>query len=120
LQPRPSHTDQQRQAGKHPSRGSIFRSSYPAIERVATHPRFDEISFILNDFLEVEGHAFDAESMERILISRVGSRYTNPRIRVMLVTTNESLFALADVTKPGASPATNETKGFSSVDEAKA
>jgi hypothetical protein len=58
--------------------------------------------------------------MERILVSRVGSRYTNPRIRVMLVTTNESLFALADVTKPGAFPATNETKGFGSVDEAKA
>lgn len=38
----------------------------------------------------------------------------------MLVTTNESLFALADVTKAGAFPATNETKGFSSVDEAKA
>ena len=91
-----------------------------SVERVAAHPRFGEISFILNDFLEVGDHTFDGDSMERILISRLGSRYTNPRIRVMLVTTNESLFALADVTKPGSFPATNETKGFSSMDEARA
>ena len=60
----------------------------------------------------------DAASNERILVSRMGSRYTNPRIRVMLVTTNAALLALADVTKPGGFPPTNETKGFATTVEA--
>ena len=91
-----------------------------SVEAVASHPDFDQLRFILNDFLGVESYVMDAASLERILVSRVGSRYTNPRIRVMLVTTDPVLFALADVTKPGAFPATNETKGFATTAEARA
>jgi hypothetical protein len=43
-----------------------------SVEEVAAHPRFDDISFVLNDFLEVGGYTLDADSMERILVSRVG------------------------------------------------
>ena len=91
-----------------------------SVEEVAAHPEFDQLRFILNDFLNVDSHVMDSASLERILVSRVGSRYTNPRIRVMLVTADPVLFALADVTKPGSFPATNETKGFATTAEARA
>jgi hypothetical protein len=91
-----------------------------SVEAVAVHPDFDQLRYIMNDFLGVTSFAMDADSMERILVSRVGSRYTNPRIRVMLVTKDAELFALADVTKPNSFPATNETKGFATTVEARA
>ena len=91
-----------------------------SVEAVAAHPDFDQLRFILNDFLDVDHHEIDAASLERILVSRLGSRLTNPRIRVMLVTTNTALFALSDVSQPGSFPATNETKGFATLLEARA
>ena len=89
------------------------------VETVAAHRDFDTLRFILNDFLGVATHDIDSDSLERITISRLGSRFTNPRIRVLLVTRNPALFNLADVTKPGSFPATNETKGFETLGEAR-
>lgn len=90
-----------------------------SVEEVAAHPRFDGLRFILNDFLDVGKHIFDADSMFRILVSRIGSRYSNPNIRVLLVTTDADLFALSNGSTPGAFPTTNETKSFTSVAEAR-
>lgn len=89
------------------------------------HPRFDELRYIIVDFLDIEKAVFDAESfLDEICthahISAAAAK-TNPNIRVAVVATDETTQALTEFyhlqVKNGIMPW--ELRLFQSVDEAR-
>lgn len=59
-------------------------------------PRFDDPRYVVNDFTAITGHAIDApELMEDLGAISIGSRATNPQLRVLIVTTDERIRRLA-------------------------
>ena len=91
-----------------------------SVEQVSAHPRFDEIRYILNDFLDADVvDSLDAETSDRMMAQRIGATFTNPRFRVLIVSRNPRLVAIADLTKPPTPPDSNKAKGFATVIEAR-
>ncbi|MBL8489732.1 MAG: STAS/SEC14 domain-containing protein [Rhodocyclaceae bacterium] len=57
-------------------------------------PRFDGISYSINDFLGVVGFDVGQDTIVDMAAASLGARYTNPKIRVALVTCDERIDAL--------------------------
>lgn len=65
-----------------------------AADDIASDPRLDGLRLVITDLLALESHAVDAASMERVAITRLGSRQTNPNVRLLVVTTDPAFLAL--------------------------
>jgi len=68
--------------------GSEFADS---VDEIACDPRFDDLRFSINNFLDIEGHSIDERAIERIAVTRIGSIRSNPNIRVIVITTDETV-----------------------------
>ena len=68
-------------------------------EAIAAHPDFDRVTYIVNDFTGSDGHGIDGDALERIAVIRFGSMSTNRKIRVLVVSTDPRVTALADAVK---------------------
>jgi hypothetical protein len=64
-------------------------------QELAAEPAFDELKFIIIDFADVSDHGIDEAAIEQIAVIRIGSMMSNPNIRVLLVTTDHRMTALA-------------------------
>ncbi|MBI4692462.1 MAG: hypothetical protein HY749_00385 [Gammaproteobacteria bacterium] len=60
-------------------------------------PRFDTLYYVVNDFSAVTDHAIDGpDILEELGAISLGSRWTNPRLRVLVVTTDERIRRFAE------------------------
>lgn len=87
---------------------------------VAANPRFDDLRYIINDFLGIDGHSgLDAEAIEAIAAVRYGSMATNPRIRVVFVANEPLRRELAEAMQRWPLKGSHETVAFDSVEQAR-
>jgi hypothetical protein len=81
-------------------------------------PRFDELRFVINDFLAMQDIAISLQVVEEISIMDSGAAFSNPRIKVAVVTTSTDVINLttAYINSP-----LNQypTRIFSTLDEAR-
>lgn len=91
-----------------------------AADDIASDPRLDGLRFVITDLLALESHAVDAASMERVAITRLGSRQTNPNVRLLVVTTDPVFLALVASAAKGVFVGTNEPHTFDTVADARA
>jgi hypothetical protein len=81
--------------------------------------RFDSLRYCINDFLGITGISSSPQDIEDISALDKGASFSNPRIRIAVVTTSPEVVALAT---EYANSALNSypTKIFSSLDDANA
>ena len=96
--------------------GAEFAS---AVQRTAADARFGNLRYIISDFLDVLGHSIEEREMESVAASRIGSGYTNPKIRVALITTDPSIARLKDMIDSNMFRTPYETRVLASVAEAR-
>ncbi len=63
-------------------------------ESVLGDPRVDEIRYIINDLLAVEGYTVTTEQAEYLASFNRGSSFSNPRIRIAYVTRDAKVIFL--------------------------
>lgn len=82
-------------------------------------PRFDDMRYVINDFLDITGCSAGASDAEEVATQDCGAAMTNPRIRIAVVTDSPSIIAL---TNQYANSPVNayETRIFSTLPEARA
>ena len=88
-------------------------------EEIACHPNFGRIRFIIDDMLEAQGFELDKACIERIAISHIGSQYTNPNIRIAVVTCGNAIARMAQMLAHPWFGDTYETQVFASVVQAR-
>lgn len=60
------------------------------------HEDFESIRYIVNDFLDIDGHEIDTASvLEALAVNSIGAKRTNPDIRVVVVTEDDRIIAMA-------------------------
>lgn len=91
-----------------------------AAEELAAHPRFDEFRYLLNDFREATGHSIDERALENLAAIRFGSMFTNPRIRVAVVSSHPDVLALVGATQRLPLKGSHPTAAFDTMEQARA
>lgn len=89
------------------------------------HPRFDELRYIIVDFLDIEQAVFDSETFQDEIATHAhinaAAAKSNPHLRIAIVATDETTQALTEFyhleSKSGAVPW--EMRLFHSLDEAR-
>lgn len=82
-------------------------------------PRFENLRYVINDFVEIEGCDFETPVAERIAVQDRGAAFSNPNIRIAVVTTHPQVIAAAEVYI--ASPLNvYQTRIFATIPEARA
>jgi len=56
--------------------------------------RFDELRYVINDFLGITGISMTKDSVEEISVRDRGAACTNPNIRIAVVATHPEIIAL--------------------------
>ena len=87
-------------------------------QEVAAYPDFDSLQFIICDFSACDGHSIDQAALEEIAAIRLGSMWTNPNIRVVVVSSDERFTWLATAAKQPPLTGTQLTVAFATMDEA--
>lgn len=57
-------------------------------------PHFDSVRYTINDFSDVEGFVMEETHIEQTAAINVGAAYTNPNIRVIVVTRDPRIIGL--------------------------
>ncbi len=60
-------------------------------EQILADPRVDQIRYIINDLLDVDGYSVAPDQIEYSAAINRGTSYSNPRIRVAYVTTRPAV-----------------------------
>lgn len=80
--------------------------------------RFDDVRYVINDFLAIEGHDVSETQVRMLAAIDNGAAHTNPNIRIAVVTDRDEVRMLARVyAAPPLGP--YPTAVFSSMDEAR-
>jgi hypothetical protein len=66
-----------------------------SIQRIEADGRFDQIRYVINDFLGVAGHDVSAEKLRLIAAIDKAAALSNPNIRVAIVAASGPILALA-------------------------
>ena len=82
-----------------------------SFQAVTGHFKFDEIRYIISDFTAATCVTIDASAVEALVIARVGTYHTNPRVRVAVVGGSEAARFVA-ATNDGPLQGTRETRLF--------
>ena len=73
-----------------------------SVKEVQEDARFDDIHYNINDYLAVDDFDISMPTIAYAAALNIGARFSRPRIRVALVTTNERAVGLAKFfTAPG-------------------
>lgn len=86
-------------------------------EEILADPRVDNLRYIINDFLAVEGYSATREQAEYSAAYNRGTSFSNPRIKVACITTQTSLRLLI---KAAALVSSLEVRDFPSLETARA
>ncbi len=65
--------------------------------KIESDPRFDDIRYVINDFLEVEGFAVSEDSVRVLSALDNAAASSNPNIRIAIVATDLQIQALAEL-----------------------
>ncbi|CAG0950374.1 hypothetical protein RHDC4_00041 [Rhodocyclaceae bacterium] len=68
-----------------------------AAQRVEGDPRFDDIRYVINDFLAIEGHGVTDIQVRMLAAMDSGAAFTNPNIRIAVVTDRDEVRALVGI-----------------------
>lgn len=68
-----------------------YREYAHSQEEVLSNPRCDDIRFVINDLLAVEGYSLTREQAEYLAVFNRGSSLSNPKLRIAYVTTDTSI-----------------------------
>jgi hypothetical protein len=66
-----------------------------SVARLHGDPRFDRLRYVINDFLNIEGHEVSEKTIAGIAAVSIDAQTNNPNIRVALVTTDDAIKQLA-------------------------
>lgn len=58
--------------------------------------KFDDLRFIVNDFLSADGHSIDKQTFEEIVVYRIGAARTRSSIWTAVITNDPRFAAIAD------------------------
>ena len=64
-------------------------------EEICGDGRFDDLRFVIKDLASVQHHSIHLDALEPIAAIRYGARFTNPNIRLVLITSDPKLLPLA-------------------------
>lgn len=90
-----------------------------SVEEVAADRHFDDLRYIINDFLAIDDHNIDARVCEPIAAVRFGSMQTNPNFRVVVLTAEPRLLALVDAVNQPPLRGSHETRAFADMASAR-
>lgn len=65
-----------------------------SIERLHNDLHFDTLKYVINDFLEVQGHEIAEADITMFAALWVGASFSNPNVRIATVSTDEKIMAL--------------------------
>lgn len=89
-----------------------------AIKEITADSRFDELRYVINDFLGVERYSVSEIQVQLAAANDYGASITNPNIRIVIVTKDEDVKRLAQLyAAPPLQPYPTEV--FESVAEAR-
>jgi hypothetical protein len=86
-----------------------------AIEEIAADPRYDDIQYVINDFLEIAGSQVTDQEVELIAAMDYAASLSNPNIRLAIVTTDPLMQQLL-LQYSAVSPPSFPTEIFSDLD----
>jgi hypothetical protein len=89
-------------------------------EDVGAAPRFDNLSFVINDFMDVDGNDINADTVKYIGAMHAGRAFTNPNICVAFVATDRELAAITERINDVLFRERHVMKAFATMDEARA
>jgi len=102
---------------KHFSGYVSFQEYARSQEQVLASERSDEIHYVINDLLDVEGYSVTSDEAEYLAAFNRGSSFSNPSLRVAYVTTDARILLLMRFASKLSS---FELKAFPSLAEARA
>ncbi len=98
--------------------GFVNASEYLGTQKeILSDPRIDDMRYVINDFLAVDGYAGSNDDAEYSAAFNRATSYSNPRLRVAFVTTNTAIRLLIAAAAPISSL---PVKAFSTLSEARA
>lgn len=66
-----------------------------AAQDVAVDPEFDTLQFVIVDFRKVDAHTVGEAALQDVAAVRIGSHFTNPNVRIVIVTRDDLVAQLA-------------------------
>lgn len=88
-------------------------------EEVQAAPDFDSFRYTINDFTDVTGFDVGRSQVDLVAAMTTGSRFTNDRIVIVVVTADPRIRALTEHFR-SSSPRISETRVFDTLDAARA
>ena len=67
-----------------------------SVEQVAADDRYDELHFIVNDLIDMEGFSVHAADIDYVTAIHFGGVQSNHHLCIVLITTDDMLLKLAD------------------------
>lgn len=89
-----------------------------SVTDVEGNPRFDDLRYVINDFLAIDDISSSQKDVDDISVLDKGASFTNPQIRIAVVTTSPDVTALATAYAESSMNA-YPTKIFASLSEAR-
>lgn len=102
---------------KHFSGHVSFEEFARTQEQILADPRTDDIRYIINDFLDVESYSVVPDQVEYSAALNRGTSFSNPRIRIAVVTLRPGVRLLV---KAAATISSLPLKDFSTLQQARA
>jgi hypothetical protein len=72
-----------------------------SIAEVHTDPDFDRMRYSISDFLAVQSHSVSMKSLKFAVAHGLGAAYTNARMKLAVVTTDQNILKLVDTYSDG-------------------
>jgi hypothetical protein len=82
-------------------------------------PRFDAVTYVINDFSAVESHSIDQDEIDSYNATRIGCATYKPKIRGALVATSPEMVALCQLIVDPLYASPHEVRMFLSLADAR-
>lgn len=70
-----------------------FAERFESLERICADPRFDELRYVISDYLAVQGFEASDERTEELAALHIGVYKTNPRMVIIAVAQRPDILA---------------------------
>lgn len=67
---------------------------FESVVVVESDARFDQLHYVINDFLDVQGMAVTEQDIEAIAVQDLGAALTNPNIKIAMVAHQSEVIAM--------------------------
>lgn len=90
-----------------------------AVERVQGDARYDDMRYVINDFLAVAEPTFDEDAFTELAVLHYGAHASNPNCRVVFLTTDNALASLVRKVLQNGPVVSYQTEVFPTLVEAR-